>query len=201
MSVDPNNFGVRDFAFPVGSGGSDVTYPDPSDVRYGVQYGPDGNNYTGTLGGAGGDGTQHSPADVLRYVLILLNQGVDPVGSGDWPVYCSGEPQEPEACITTYDAPGIDQGRLNPTGARQERFGVQVRVRAKDSHTAHAKVKDIAETLDTVLYQETVSIGSASYLVWAVKRTGPPLSIGKDTPNSKRNKFTLNLITHIRRLV
>src|SRR5688572_21893255 len=121
MPVSPSNFGVTTFAFPVveeGGGSCDhpgvddvrdgvsyssgalvgtLTLPDEEDVRDGVEYGGGGDEFTGTLTvpalPSGGDGPlAHSPADILRHLLIDLGYGETPPEPGNqatWPIFVS----------------------------------------------------------------------------------------------------------------
>ncbi len=142
---------------------------------------------------------QHSPADVIAQLIVDQGWGVEYVDDNtDWPVFASGEPDLPDACITVYDTTGVDQGRVQVTGERQESNGFQVRVRGKVHKVAFAKVREIAVGFDTDVYAATVNLDGVAYRVHSVKRSGDPLFIGKDAPRSKRSLFTLNGVVSLR---
>lgn len=146
----------------------------------------------------------HSPADILRYLIIDLGLGTLPTSNGNWPVYTSDEPTSPDSCITTYDTTGRDGGRIMYTGEREEYPGVQVRIRGKDHTTAFVKAQAVAETLDKGtnnlgLRLVTVTIDAASYLVYCVIRTGSVQHLGKESPTSKRKLFVINCLIRLER--
>lgn len=208
MSVDPNNFGVIDFAFPVGSSGGACDYPATSDVAEGIVYA--GGTMTGTLAcGRGipydpGSVLLHSPAQIIQHLLISLNLGTDPADEDPWPVYAVNEKDSIDNLIVVYDTAGIDQGQEQPDGVRHQRYGIQLLVRASGHPVGYAKVYSLARSLDEGVYNNLVTIsdaaGTATYHVESLDRKeGPPLSIGGDTPKSKRRMFTLNLTAVINR--
>ena len=136
----------------------------------------------------------HSPADIMRYLLVNLDLGSDPdVGTnlGDWPIYVSTEPSLPDDVITVFGTTAIHQGRLQVDGEVQERDGIQIRVRSVGYPIGYAKIKAIATALDEVLYMDGVLIDSDSYAVHSWVRTSGPLELGKQ-PETKRELFTLN---------
>ena len=147
----------------------------------------------------------HSPADVLRRVLIALGFGTapedDPLGS--WPIYAAYEPDLPDNVITLYDTAGVHQGRDMITGEVFERHGVQLRIRSTTHPLGYQKTRALAVALDESIYQESVTlddpgVGTAtSYLVHAVSRRGI-LALGKDVPGGKRSVFTVNALVSVR---
>ncbi len=185
-----------------GGGGGSCDYPAQSDVRRGVVYADGG--LVGTLffaGGGGGDGTTdllHSPANVLAQLLVDMGQGTAPEESDAWPVYTAKEPNLPDNCITCYDTSPREDGRVHTDGERQEHQGVQVRVRARTHPAGYAKIRALATALDQYVYQALVSLDGAEYLLWSVSRTGGILSLGVDSPNTRRVLFTLNAVLTVR---
>lgn len=138
---------------------------------------------------------QHSPADILRYLLIVHGMGSLPSGvnNSDWSIFVDNEPDRPDNCITVYNTPSIQQGRIQPTGQMIEYFGTQVRVRSQESRTGFNKIREIAVELDEDVLNEVVDIGSASYCVQSYSRLGSILSFGKDAPTpTKRHIHTFN---------
>jgi len=140
----------------------------------------------------------HSPADVLRRVLIALGVGTDPALGGSWPIFAAGEPDKPDSAITVYDTTGTQQGRTHTDGEVQEHHGVQVRIRAASHSAGYAKARDVATALDRDLYQEIATLGAARYMIHAATRTSDVLTLGRESPTSKRTLFTLNAVLSVR---
>lgn len=142
----------------------------------------------------------HSPADVLRHLLINLSLGTLPTDEGAWPVYATQEPDSPDNCITCIDTAGVQDGRTMTDGMMHEHYGIQVRMRATTHAVGHAKASAIAVALDQDVAMDSVVIGSDVYNVHAVSRRSGPFSIGEESPTSKRRVFTLNVIAAITQL-
>ena len=71
-----------------------TVYPDPSDVRLGVAYGPTGTEYTGTMTGGSGP----SASDIAAAVVTALNATTIPVNVTHFngnPTVGSGTPADP----------------------------------------------------------------------------------------------------------
>jgi len=139
----------------------------------------------------------HTPANILRWLLISLAQGTDPDADEDWPIYVSREPNAPDSVITIYNTTAVKQGRLMISGEVAERPGVQIRVRDPDEKSGFVKANAIAIALDGVTYGG-VTLDGTAYKVYAVSRTSGPLSIGKEDSPTKRNIFTLNVTAALR---
>jgi hypothetical protein len=140
----------------------------------------------------------HSPADIVRRLLIRLGVGTDPDDAQPWPVYASGEPSSPDSAITVYDTIGRQNGRIQTSGMQHEYHGVQVRVRAAAHTAGFAKARSIAVALDEDVYLTNVYIGAASYLVHSMMRTGDVIALGKS--DSKRSIFTINALASLRQV-
>jgi hypothetical protein len=140
---------------------------------------------------------EHSASNIVRQLIVDLDLGTD---SGTWPVKVSHEPDLPDDCITVYDYTGKDLGKTMD-GERSEHPGIQVRTRAADYDEGYAKAEAIAIALDQVSLTNTdhVTIGSASYAVWEVARTGGINFLGKE-PGSERVVFTFTAITTIKQV-
>lgn len=141
----------------------------------------------------------HSPADILRRLLVDLSVGTLPTDGGDWPINVSAEQDLPDNQITVYDTAGSLQGRLQQSGNIVEFPGLQIRVRAVSHVLGWNKVNAIATTLDQSARRVTVTIGEHTYLVHAVNRSTPPIPLGKETnqtgerlPMTKRQLFVIN---------
>lgn len=149
----------------------------------------------------------HSPADVLRRVLIALGLGTDPDAEplGLWPIYAAAQPDTPDNVITLYDTVSVLQGRAMVTGEVMEQHGVQVRVRAATHDLGYQKARAVVVAMDESVYQESVTLddpgvgtAASSYLVHAVSRRGGILALGKELPASKRSLFTVNALVSVR---
>lgn len=143
----------------------------------------------------------HSPADIIRRMIIDLGGATDPNAGSAWPCYWSQEPDMPDNCLTTYDTSGqFDASVIG--GEVQEHYGVQVRARcaANNANTGYVKLNAIATLLDETAFQEVVTIGGSRYLVHQVNRKGGIFSLGKEKPNSSRHLFTLNVLVSLTRL-
>ena len=143
---------------------------------------------------------QHSPGDVIRWLLVQLGLGSSPVLSAVWPVYNAMEPSMPDDCITTYTRSPRDDGRAMADGEEFRHYGVQIRVRAADEVTGARKAETIRQVLAEAVYLDVVTIGAVSYLVPCFCGNDI-VYLGKDTSVSRRSLFTLNGDAAIRRTV
>jgi len=143
----------------------------------------------------------HTPADVVRTLLINFGIGSDPaaVPLGDWPAYKASEPNTPDDVITVYDDTDSDDGRSLRDGTLYGMNGIQFRVRSADDSTGYLKMREIQDTLSTVALDEGVVMTGANYLVHSFDRWGRIARHGKELPSSKRHVFTLTCITLIKR--
>lgn len=143
----------------------------------------------------------HSPAEVIRYLLIQLGLGTDPEArpQGLWPVAAAGELTTPDETITVYDTAGTGDGRTMPDGAAHEHQGFQVRVRSRTHRGGGwAKANVVRETLARSVELTTVTFTEDGvtyrYLVRCVTGIGSVIVVGKETPTSRRSIFTLNAV-------
>lgn len=178
--------------------------PATSDVRFGIGYGASGTEFTGTLlvpsSGAPAGTLTHSPADVTRWLLCALGLATDPDDGSTWPGYATGEPSSPDNCITVYDTAGGDDGRSMVTGEVFGNNGIQVRIRSSTHTVGWQKADAIWTTLAEGVYDQTVTVGSTSYLIHCYTRIGDIIAIGKESPTSKRSIFTINCQITFRQL-
>ena len=84
------------------------------------------------------------------------------------------------------------------TGQRQEHPGFQIGVRAANHQTGYVKAKAIAIALDEDVKYTGVTVSATTYIVYAVSRSSDVLALGKETPNSKRDLFTINATASLR---
>ena len=144
----------------------------------------------------------HSQADIIRYLLIQLGLGGNPLTSPlpAWPIYAADEPDVPDNCITVYDTPGIKHCRVMPGGEVQEHHGFQVRIRATSHPVGRTKADAIKITIDQVVYQNLITVGSTSYRVHCLNRTTDVLSLGREVPLARRSLFTVNGLASLRQV-
>ncbi len=140
----------------------------------------------------------HSPADIVRYLLIDKSLGTLPSDGGSWPIFADGEPDAPDSVITVYNMAGRLGGRTQVDGEQQEHPGIQIRIRDPDSRGGGTKARAIAIALDESIRLDNVTIGDNVYKVYAISRIGSVLSLGKEVPSSKRNLFTINAVVALR---
>lgn len=142
----------------------------------------------------------HSPSEVIRKMLVDAGLGTEPSALGDWPVYSTSEPADPDNSITVYDTAGKDRGRTFD-GERQEQSGFQIRVRASSHVGGYARARSLAMALDS-LYRVAVTVtdgpAPATYLVHSLNRTGDVIVVGKEIPITHRHLFTINGVASIR---
>lgn len=144
----------------------------------------------------------HSPAEIVRQLIIDLGDGTAPSAGSSWPVVVDQEPNKPDSAITLYDTVGRSQGQDQPTGQLQKYPGIQIKVRAARSATAYTKADAIVVSLTESINRpgKQVSISTSAYLVQSVTITSGPIRLGKETPTSNRNAFTINIVVSLRQL-
>lgn len=145
----------------------------------------------------------HSPADVLRWLLIAKGVGSDPTIQplGNWPIYAADEPDGigvPDNVITVYDTDGTDEGRIMIDGEPQGHNGFQVRVRASDHKTGYAKIDEVWTVLGKEIYDDAVILDGIVYLVHSANKIGDPIPLGKEVGETKRRLFVLNAVLSLK---
>lgn len=140
----------------------------------------------------------HTASDIVRWLLIDQGLGTDPEDSAAWPVYDAREPDQPDNCLTVYTTEGLDHGRLMPTGESAGLLGIQVRIRSRDERTGAAKAGAIKKAFEEDVYDETVTVDATSYVVCCMARIGDVLTLGDESPTSRRKVHTVNAMVSIR---
>lgn len=147
----------------------------------------------------------HSPAEILRVLLIDMDLGFEPdlTNPVDWSVYANAEPSKPENVITVYDTTGVQQARVMQ-GEFVEDYGIQIRFRGNDQGAIHPQARTVKVHLAEVLQSNrsvtvTTRVGTATYNVHALSKFGSLLNLGKDRSNSNLRLNTLNLMATITR--
>lgn len=138
----------------------------------------------------------HSPADILRYLLISKGLGITPTptpSNSVWPIYADNEPDGPDNCITVFNTTGKKNGRYQVTGQVHEFHGIQIRIRSSISTVGYTKSRAIAITLDENVLTESVNVSGTVYCVQSFTRTSDVIPLGKEasTP-SKRSIHVIN---------
>lgn len=136
----------------------------------------------------------HSPADILRELLISLGIGVDPDDGTDanWPIFATQEPNLPDNVITVYNSDGISHGREQIGGEQQYHHGIQVRIRATTTEVGNVKAYAVKQCFDETIYQNAVTLGEYSYLVHALSKTSNVIELGPEAPVSERVILVIN---------
>lgn len=147
----------------------------------------------------------HSPADIVRWLIVQGGQGADPtvvdsngLPTGVWPVYESREPDVPDGVVTVYNTQGRDGGRTMVDGERQEHHGILLRIRSGTPVQGFLKARALAVWLDQNVVFVSVAFGGSTYIVKEFSRTGEVIPLGKETPSSQRNIFTVNGVVCLR---
>ena len=143
----------------------------------------------------------HSPADVLSRLLVLLGVGTDPDTEplGNWPVYTDTEPALPDNLLRVRDTSARDDGRTQPDGERQEHHGFQLTIRSQTFPVGYTKARAAAVALDG-FYQDEVTIGVKTYLIHQVSRSSDVIALGQEKAQSRRYLFTVNGLATLRML-
>lgn len=143
---------------------------------------------------------EHSPADIIRYLIIAHGLGTLHSGTGipdDWTVFSDVEPDRPDRVITVYNTIGRKHARTFD-GVIQETHGILIRVRSQTPKEGYAKAREIAVELDEQVLQERITISGSIYCVHSFNRIGDVVGIPKDTTTpTKRLVHTFNGLTSI----
>lgn len=141
-----------------------------------------------------------SPGYVLRQIMVDLGLGVFPpqkAVQGTWPIYHDGLPSSPDDVISVEDTDGHDDGRSMVDGTLFYHYGIQIIVRSQDGRTGWDKAEQIRQALAKQVYAHTVtldlnSVNQQTYYVHCIAHIGQVISVGKESPTSKRSIHTLN---------
>lgn len=134
----------------------------------------------------------HSPNDVLRRLLVNMGKGVLPgAPTAVWPIGVV-RPDKPDNCVTVYETEGRRDGRTMNGGEVWYHPGVQIEVRSADHNTGYLKANQLATCCDEEIYNETVTFEGKTYTITNVSRVGQVMSLGYETPESRRELFTFN---------
>lgn len=140
----------------------------------------------------------HSPADVVRQLLVDLSLATTPEDGGAWPAYVGRVPDSPDEAMILTDTAGIDHGRTAPDGVRHEHHGFQIMLRARTHEDGYPKARAVAVALDEDVSLASVVVRSATYLVHTITRTTDVIPLGRESPASDRRLFTINALVALR---
>ena len=146
------------------------------------------------------DTTIHSPAQIIRQLLVDLGMGEWPGEGSTWPAYATAEPNLPDRCITVIDTTGQEDPRIFPTGEAPVHHGIQIIVRSDTHEAGFIKAYQVRNEIATNVKNQDVSIGPRNYCVVALVKISQILPLGKErqVPTS-RSRFSINALTPIRR--
>lgn len=133
----------------------------------------------------------HSPAMILRAVLIQKLQGTLPTDRLEWPITVGQMPDKPDELIAIFDTSGQLDGRTHADGVVHSHPGIQIRVRSNLYPTGYAKANQLRIALQQIL-GDVVQIESSSYTVLVGSKIGDILSLGKSEEVNKRDLFSIN---------
>lgn len=146
----------------------------------------------------------HSPADILRRLLISLGHGTAPSDDGLWPIYTGTLPDSPDSAVLITDTAGTSEGRRQHDGETQEKHGIQILLRDGNRPDGFEKARAIGVALDTSIRLDTVTLanntgtGDSTYLIYMVGTRSGPFALGQEKPGSKRYLFTINALMKLR---
>lgn len=147
-----------------------------------------------------GNTLAHSPAEVLRQLIIDLNQGSWPNLDSDWPVYTRQKPNEPDNLILTTTLGSVPHGRNFVTGESRLHFGAEVLVRSIRTNSTgtggytsgYEKIGLVCLALNTQVFNRIVYVSSYTYTVHAMVQTGDISDQGADNADNERYLFSVS---------
>jgi len=128
------------------------------------------------------------PSKVIQQYLLDMGVGVVP-GTGDWQMFISHLPDQPNNAACVYDLDVVADGRVS-NGERIEHPACQIRVRGKDYSTAWSKGIEVRDALDAIRNTVVVVVAD-NFLVHNFMRTSSLIPLGVD-PDTRLVNFTLN---------
>ena len=148
---------------------------------------------------------EHSPADIVRQLLIDLSLGAN--GGVSWPVYASNEPASnnsdvPDALIVVTDTASRKDGRCQVSGRLFQHYGIQILVRHPTHQLGFLKASTIERTLSEDVNKQSVSLEAVvgtstdTYLVYSLS-VNPLLVLGKG-PDNNLSFFSINAFVSLR---
>lgn len=158
----------------------------------------------------------HSPHRIIWKALVDLGLIIDPdtldyenqddIPNGTWPGYYSREPDRPDDLVKVAGTAGRNFGTTMVDSELQTHHGIQIMVRGFDDDLAERKAREIALTLHAlprtyvIVDDDGTGTGSIAYtyLIASFTCTTDVIPLGRDTPEAKRSRFTINGTVPIR---
>lgn len=138
----------------------------------------------------------HPPAEIVQQLIVDYGLGILGGEEGAWPVYSGMMPDgetDPSEVIAVFGTDGKLEGREHVEQEMEEKYGVQVRTRSKDTGNGYVKCKAISDMFDTKVYRREVVMGTDVYLIQSILRTSMVIDMGAD-PVSRRRNWSVNAI-------
>jgi len=143
----------------------------------------------------------HSPAEILQKAMIDSGLAEDPgylsLGIGAhtlWPVIENFQPDAPDNVIIVYDTSGLAGSKGMISGARSEKPGFEILVRAMERSDARQKISSISTWLSKSLKRTEVEVGEEGdeYRIESVTLVGTIAFVGVEPDGKRRSLFSLN---------
>lgn len=145
---------------------------------------------------------QNPPISILAKAIAdteiaVLRNNWDGVEAGsktssNWPIYVANAADTPDSQIAILGTSGIKQAREMVTGSNCDLEGYQIRVQSHSYYWADYKSREIYKKITETVNETTVEVDSNSYILHTVIVDSPPLSLGRNIPESNRYAFTIN---------
>ncbi len=132
----------------------------------------------------------HSPADIIRWLLIGLGEGTNPTAAGAWPIFVRTMPDLPDLAIVVVNTAGTDHARDQHAPGLNVLHGFQVLIRHAMTPADWTKADAIRLALANV-DKRTVAIEGHTYTVNAIPLIGQVLEFD-ESPTSKRVFCSVN---------
>lgn len=133
-------------------------------------------------------------SEIMQQLLVDLGIGSLPSADDDWPIYSEHLMDQPDDAMSVVERDARGHGRTQTDGLTQEHFGIQVLVRSNDITAGYKKAASILSTWDQDVQNTEVTIGSNSYTVQTVNRTGAVVRAGIE---GGRYLYSVNAYTSI----
>lgn len=145
--------------------------------------------------------TAYSASDILVELLVQAGQlaritSGQPVNASLFAGYAGDEPDKPDNTVTIYDTDAGNNYRSFVDLKTGGPSGVQVRVRGTTHRIAYSKISEINDYLAQVV-RRGVSIETEYYMVDGCSNIGNIIGLGRESPQSQRHLFTLNLYVEV----
>ena len=137
-----------------------------------------------------------TPASVIANYITGMALMTVPSASGDWPLYVSNLPDQPDSAGAVLNTTPVKDGRAMQGGGIVQHYGVQITVRSLDEEIGWDKCNILAGQLAAVHNAETILNGD-TYIIRNVTMVGGVNSLGVEPGTKRRRVFTMNFLTDI----